>query len=87
MGEGSAARFLRLMNEQNDRIAARKAEEEAEKQMRGEDQVREQRMQERRERLGQLRAREHSSKRPMRARHLFGGRPGGLNGLGSGPDS
>lgn len=59
--------FLRLLEEQNARIAARKAKEEEEEQARGEDQVRIQKDQERRERLGQLRAREHPSKRPRRA--------------------
>lgn len=66
MARGSAAEFLKLLNEQNDRIAARKAEE-AKKQRTEVDPVRIQRDKERRERLGQLRAREHSSKRPIRA--------------------
>lgn len=78
MARGSAADFLRLLNEQNERIAARKAREEEEARARGLDQVRLQKDQERRERLGQLRAREHSSKRPRRA---FGSvfNPGGVN--------
>ena len=71
-------RFLQLLNQQNERIAARIAEEKAEKQRRGEDPIRVQRMNERRDKMGSLRAREHSSKRPLRARHLFKSRmPGG----------
>lgn len=71
MARGSAADFLRRMNEQNEAIIARrKAEEEAAKP--APDLVRQQRDAERRERLGQLRAREHPSKRPLRARHAFG---------------
>jgi hypothetical protein len=67
---GSTSDFLRLMNEANDRIAAREAEESAPKF--GEDPVRLQRDRERREKLGQLRAREHPGKRPMRVRSVFG---------------
>lgn len=67
MARGSAAEFLKLLNEQNDRIAARLAAEEVKKQGIGVDPIRVQRDQERRSRLGQLRAREHSSRRPVRA--------------------
>lgn len=65
-------RFLRLMNEQNERIAEREAQEEAAKQkaLQG-DPVRNQMMAEKREKWGILRAREHPSKRPITARHLF----------------
>lgn len=66
MARGSAAEFLKSLNEQNDRIAARLAAEEAEKQGIGVDPIRVQRDQERRTRLGQLRAREHSGKRPKK---------------------
>lgn len=66
MSKGSTSDFLRLLNEQNERIAARKAAEEEEQQKLGSDPVRLQRDKERRERLGQLRAREHSGKRPRR---------------------
>lgn len=68
---GGAADFLRRMNEQNDRIAAREAEEQAKKTALGSDPIREQRMQERRERLGQLRARPHPSKRPRKAKPVW----------------
>lgn len=65
-------RFLRLMNEENERIAARLAREEeaAQKALRG-DPVRNQMMAEKREKWGQLRAIAHPSKRPITARHLF----------------
>lgn len=64
---GGASNFLKLLNEQNERIAARKAVEEEERQKLGSDEVRLQRDRERRDRLGQLRAREHTSKRPRRS--------------------
>jgi hypothetical protein len=64
---GGASDFLRRMNEQNDRMVAREAEEKAKTKMIGTDPIRTQRMEERRERLGQLRARPHSSKRPRHA--------------------
>jgi hypothetical protein len=67
MGAGGASNFLKLLNEQNERIAARKEAEEEAKKKAGSDPVRLQRDAERRERLGQLRAREHSSKRPRRS--------------------
>lgn len=63
------ARFLRLMNEENARIAAREAALLKEVPV---DPVREQKDKERREKWGQLRAREHSSKRPMEVRSVFG---------------
>lgn len=66
------ARFFELLNQQNERIAARKAEEKAEEERRGSDQFRLQRDAEKREKWGQLRAREHPSKRPHRSRHVFG---------------
>lgn len=72
MARGDTARFLQLLNEQNERIAARIAQEQKEEESRGEDPIRLARMQERRDRLGQLRAREHTSKRPKRATHIFG---------------
>jgi len=65
---GSTEDFLRLLNEQNTAIAAR---EELSIDI-PPDLVREQREKERRERWGQLRAREHPSKRPRQARNVFG---------------
>jgi hypothetical protein len=64
---GSTDDFLRLINEQNERIVAREVEKEA-----SIDQVRLQRDQERRERWGQLRAREHPNKRPKQVHPVFG---------------
>lgn len=61
---GGASDFLRRMNEFNDRIAAKEAKEVSP--TGGEDPIRLQRMKERRERFGQLRAREHPSRRPRR---------------------
>lgn len=66
---GGASDFLRRMNEQNERIAAR--EEQKTSPTGGEDPIRLQREQERREKWGQLRAREHPSKRPRRARPVW----------------
>jgi len=66
----STERFLRLLNEQNTRIAAAAAEKEAEKKDLS-DQLRLQRETERREKWGQLRAREHPGKRPHRANNVF----------------
>lgn len=58
------------MNAQNDRIAARKTEEASP--IGGEDPIRLQRMAELREKYdGKLRAREHPSKRPKRARPVW----------------
>jgi hypothetical protein len=73
MARGSAADFLARLNEQNERIAARKAEEEEKASQRTPDEVRLQRDQERREKWGQLRAREHPSKRPRRASTISDG--------------
>jgi hypothetical protein len=69
MGETSTERFLRLLNEQNTAIAAREAELEAAKPK--PDLIRLQREQERREKWGELRARERPSKRPHRSRNVF----------------
>lgn len=66
---GSTENFLRLLNEQNKTIAAREAALLVEIPT---DPVRLQRDQERREKWGQLRAREHTSKRPKQARSVFG---------------
>jgi hypothetical protein len=66
----STERFLRLVNEQNARIAAAKAREAALDKDRT-DTIRLQREKERREKWGQLRAREHPSKHPARARRVF----------------
>lgn len=65
---GGASEFLRRMNEQNERIAAREAAEASP--TGGVDPIREQRMTERREK-GQLRARPHPSKRPRRAKPVW----------------
>lgn len=59
------------MNKANEAIAAREAEEEKYEAPQP-DAVRLQRDAERRERLGQLRAREHRSKRPREVRNVFG---------------
>lgn len=61
-------KFLEILEAQNRRVAARevKAAEEAV------DPIREQREQERRDKWGQLRAREKPGKRPHRARSIFG---------------
>lgn len=59
---GGAADFLRIMNEQNDRMAARQVEKEADV-----DQIQLQRDRERREKWGRLRARPHQGKRQKRA--------------------
>ena len=58
-----------------DRLTAARAEqtvEEVERFEFGVDQTRVQRQQERRERLGQLRAREHTGSRPQRVFELYG---------------
>jgi hypothetical protein len=64
----STERFLQLMEAQNARIAAYNAEHEHETTS---DPVRLQREAERREKWGQLRAREHPSRHPTRARRVF----------------
>lgn len=68
MSSDSTAEFFRLMNEANERIAAA----EAKKNEPDLDQVRLQKDAERRERYGQLRAREHTGKRPKQVRPIFG---------------
>lgn len=74
MAKRDTAKFLRLMNEANNRIAAREAEEKKLEEARQPDQVRLQRDAERREKAGgPLRAREHPSKRPRQVRNVFGG--------------
>ena len=65
----STRRFLEEMNRRNAAIAARDAERAR---IVEPDKVRLQREAKRREKYGQLRAREKPSKRPHRARHLFG---------------
>lgn len=57
-----------MMNTQNELIAAREAKQAQDI---SPDYVRIQREKERREKLGQLRAREHPGKHPHRARHMF----------------
>lgn len=72
MTQKNPVEFLRLMNETNDAIAAREAEELAQKHV-GMDPIRVQREAERRERLGQLRARQHvSGRRNSPVRNVFG---------------
>lgn len=65
--------FLRMMNEDNERIAARLAAEEAAKQkaLQG-DPVRIAADKARREKWGQLRAIVHPRSRVVQARHVFG---------------
>lgn len=67
MEETSTELFLRLMNERNNRIAA----DEPEVLPPSLDPIREQRQADRREKLGQLRARTHSGKRPQRVRSIL----------------
>lgn len=69
MGETSTERFLRKLNEQNAAIAARQALLDAA--IPTPDEIRLKREAERREKWGQLRAREHASRRPVRVRHVF----------------
>lgn len=63
----STAKFFAFLERQNAAIAAREASREVEL-----DQVRLQREVERREKWGQLRAREKPSHRPRRTRTLYG---------------
>lgn len=65
--------FLEALNKQNQAIADREAEKEKAKEIAKPppDLVRLQREQERREKWGQLRAREQPNKRPHRVRRLF----------------
>ena len=67
---GDTESFLRLLNESNARIAAMEAAKADD--IPQPDEVRLQREKERREKWGQLRAREHASKRPKQARSVFG---------------
>lgn len=66
--DDSTRRFLEGLNVQNQKIAAQETELPEGV---GVDPYRVQRDQERREKYGQLRAREKASKRPNRARRLF----------------
>jgi hypothetical protein len=66
---GDTENFLRLLNESNARIAAMEAERQA---VKGLDEVRLQREQERREKWGQLRAREHQRSRHYQVNNVFG---------------
>lgn len=66
---GDTESFLRLLNEQNKAIAARDAALLVEVPV---DPVRQQKEQERREKWGQLRAREHPGSRPFEVRSVFG---------------
>ena len=65
----STKRFLDLMEKQNAFIAALEAERNPHGV--GEDPIRVQRDQERREKWGELRAREHTSHRPRQAMRVF----------------
>jgi hypothetical protein len=67
----STERFLALMEKQNATIAALAAEERERQAAIPPDQFRLQREQERREKWGQLRAREHPSRHPTRVRNIF----------------
>jgi hypothetical protein len=72
---GNTSDFFSFLDQQNNAIAAREAEEAEKTKSRlevGVDPVRFERDAARRERLGELRAREHTSKRPHRARPVFG---------------
>lgn len=62
------AEFLRIMNERNAAIAAREAAKPHEPDV---DPIREKRQQERRDKWGQLRAREKPGKRVHKARNVF----------------
>jgi len=71
-GKGrDTAEFLRIMNERNAAIAAREAEKGRPEEP-SEDPIRLQREKERREKYGELRAREHSGKRGRQVRTLWG---------------
>jgi hypothetical protein len=63
-------KFLEIINAQAERFQAREAEKTQPSGV-GFDPIRVQREQERRDKLGQLRAREKSGKRPHRARSVF----------------
>lgn len=60
--------FLRLMNAQNERIAARETGKAKEPNV---DPIREQRQEERRDKWGTLRARSKPGNRPHKARNVF----------------
>jgi hypothetical protein len=68
--ETSGERFLRWLNEQNAIVA--KQAHDAQTQIPKVDEIREQRQEERREKLGQLRARTHSGSRPKHSKNVFG---------------
>jgi hypothetical protein len=66
---GDTESFLRLLNESNARIAAMEA---AKAEATRPDEIRLQREQERREKWGQLRAREHPRSRHYQVNNVFG---------------
>lgn len=68
----STRRFLELMEKQNRMVAEVREAEEARSGVVEPDYIRLAREQERREKYGELRAREHPGKRPQRVRRLFG---------------
>lgn len=70
MEESSTERFFRLMNEANTKIAEAEANTKPNKSEVG-DPVRLERMEARRERLGQLRARPHSRSKQKRVTNVF----------------
>lgn len=72
MAEKDTAGFLKWMNAMNDSIADPKAAEAKIKSQVGLDPVREERDSERRERLGQLRARPKNRSKTNRIRNAFG---------------
>lgn len=67
-GGGSAEEFLQAMNKQNEAIAAREAKKVEDIPP---DEIRIQRDQERREKYGQLRAREHPTRQPSRVKRVY----------------
>lgn len=68
----STARLFRLMEEQNERIRERVEAEQAHATQVGVDEARLRRDAERRERLGQLRARPRAGRRPITGRVIRG---------------
>ena len=68
----STRKFLEILEKQNASIAAREAEEKAAQEVIGPDLVRLRREEARREKYGQLRARDKPSKRPKRIHRIFG---------------
>lgn len=71
MPETKTQRFLRLVNEQNAQIAERKAKEAEADKKRGLDPVRIQKDAERREKLGQLRARPKPRRKTHKVSSVF----------------